>query len=129
MLGKDKILYDTDIIIDFLKGNIKAKEILTKNNERRFISVITVCEIYAGMRSGEEHAIQSLINYFEVVELDKEIARLGGLYKQQYFKSHNVTLPDALIAASVTHYKMILKTLNIKHYPMIKGLIPAYKKE
>jgi hypothetical protein len=37
-------------------------------------------------------------------------------------------LADAIIAATAEAENADLKTLNIKHYPMIKGLKPAYTK-
>jgi predicted nucleic acid-binding protein len=39
-----------------------------------------------------------------------------------------VGLADAVIAATAQAEKALLKTLNIRHYPMIKGLKPAYRK-
>lgn len=39
-------------------------------------------------------------------------------------------LPEGhLIAATAGYYGLELKTLNIKHYPMIEGLSSAYLKE
>jgi len=35
-------------------------------------------------------------------------------------------LADAIIAATATLENASLKTLNTKHYPMFKGLAPAY---
>ena len=35
---------------------------------------------------------------------------------------------DAIIAATAEAERADLKTLNVKHYPMIKGLKPAYRK-
>ena len=37
-------------------------------------------------------------------------------------------LADAMIAATAQAERAELKTLNVKHYPMIKGLKPAYRK-
>lgn len=52
----------------------------------------------------------------------------GGLYKRDYGKSHNVGLADAIIAATCRSEKAQLKTLNVQHNPMIKGIAPAYQK-
>jgi predicted nucleic acid-binding protein len=57
-----------------------------------------------------------------------DIARAGGFFKRDYGKSHGVGLADAIIAATCETENADLKTLNVKHYPMIKGLIPAYRK-
>ena len=35
---------------------------------------------------------------------------------------------DAIIAATATGEDAELKTLNTRHYPMFKGLKPAYRK-
>jgi len=43
-------------------------------------------------------------------------------------KSHGVGLADAILAATAEVENAELKTLNTKHYPMLKGLRPAYKK-
>jgi hypothetical protein len=61
-----------------------------------------------------------------VVPLSLEHARAGGLYKKHYAHSHGVGLADAIIAATAEAENAELKTLNTKHYPMIKGLKPAY---
>ena len=50
------------------------------------------------------------------------------MHKRDYAKSHGVGLADAIIAATVYAEHAELKTLNAKHYPMIKGLKPAYRK-
>ena len=44
-------------------------------------------------------------------------------------RSHGVGLADALLAATAEQEDADLKTLNIQHYPMIKGLSPAYIKQ
>jgi hypothetical protein len=63
-----------------------------------------------------------------VIPVTSEIARAGGLYKRDFGKSHGVGLADAIIAATCEAENAELKTLNIKHYPMIKSLTPPYKK-
>ena len=81
------------------------------------------------MREGKERAIlDRFIAEFQIVIFDKEIAKLGGIYRRDFGKSHNVGLADALIAASADSYGLILATLNKKHYPMLKAVhIPYHK--
>ncbi|MHC4458909.1 MAG: PIN domain-containing protein, partial [Planctomycetota bacterium] len=52
----------------------------------------------------------------------------GGLYKRDYGKSHGVGLADAILAATAEAENAELKTLNTEHFPMLKGLRPAYTK-
>ena len=54
---------------------------------------------------------------------------LGGLHKRNYHKSHSVGLADAIVAARSESEVAELKTLNVKHYPMLKGITPAYQKQ
>ncbi|MDO9262812.1 MAG: PIN domain-containing protein [Desulfosalsimonadaceae bacterium] len=71
---------------------------------------------------------EEFISLFPIAPVTAEIARAGGLYKRDYSASHGVRLADAIIAATAQFEKASLKTLNIRHYPMIKGLKPAYSK-
>jgi len=56
------------------------------------------------------------------------ICKAGGLCKRKYGRSHGIGLADAILAATAEAENAELKTLVVKHYPMIKGLTPAYKK-
>ena len=130
MNGAGKHLYDTDVIIDYMRGEEKAKNMLEETEGKQCISVITVAELYAGVRNmRDKGAVKGLSEYFEVMDINRDIATKAGLWKKDYHKSHNVLLPDALIAATACYYGLELKTLNIKHYPMIEGLSSAYLKE
>ena len=71
---------------------------------------------------------QSCLTERQRDELAAAIARLGGLYKRDYGKSHGVSLADAVVAATTTFENAELKTLNVKHYPMFDAIEPAYRK-
>ena len=89
-----------------------------------FISVISISELYAGVREGEEReALEDFLEAFIVLNVDHHIAESGGLYRQDYQKSHGTYLADALIAASVKAENLTLATLNKKHFPMIKNIL------
>lgn len=93
------------------------------------LSSIVVAELYAGVKGERELAVlDNFIALFDVVPVTGEIARMGGLYKRDFCKSHGVGLADAMIAATCQVKQVQLKTLNIKHYPMISKLEPAYRK-
>ena len=127
---KKKLLIDTDIIIDFLRGFDRAVRYIKSHSEEIVLSVITVAELYAGVKGNDEHKdLDDLIALFPILQITTEVAKIGGLYKREYFKSHGVGLADGLIAASAEIHDAVLKTLNIKHYPMIKGLKPPYFKK
>ena len=123
------ILVDTDVLIDFLRGSDKALAFIDEFSAHIILSPIVVAELYAGVKGNNELSVlDNFVSLFRVVPIDSEIAKAGGLYKQDFGKSHGVGLADAILAATADIENAGLKTLNVKHYPMIKGLKPAYKK-
>ena len=123
------LLVDTDVLIDFLRGSDKAISFIQKFSSQIILSPIVVAELYAGVKGANELSIlDNFVSHFRVAPITKDIARAGGLYQRDFGKSHGVGLADAILAATVEKEKAELKTLNVKHYPMIRGLKPAYKK-
>ena len=123
------ILLDTDILVDFLRGHSKAMAFVNASSARIILSTIVVAELYAGVKGDAEQAVlENFVALFRIVPVNVNIAKAGGLYKRDYGKSHGVGLADAILAATAEAEKAELKTLNIKHYPMLKGIKPAYTK-
>lgn len=125
----DTLLIDTDVIIDYLRGRTDAVAYLEGLTGTQLLSAVTVAELYAGVREGNERmALEILIKAFEVVPVSDSIAVKGGLFRRDYVKSHNVGLADALIAASAEARGAILVTLNRKHFPMLSSVAVPYQK-
>ena len=126
------ILLDTDVLIDFLRGHPTAAAFVDANQHRIILSAIVVAELYAGVRGGkddtEQIVLREFLSLFRIVPVNPDIAELGGLYKRDYAGSHSVGLADAIIAATALTEDAALKTLNVKHYPMLPGIKPAYRK-
>lgn len=127
---KRNIIIDTDIVIDFLRGDRQALSHFKIESESICFSAITVAEIYSGIKGKkEETEVERLFSIFPVIAATNEIAREAGKLVKQYRPSHSVEIPDAFIAATSLVSNSELHTLNIKHYPMFKGLKPPYKKD
>ncbi len=123
------ILLDTDVLVDFFRGHSKAVAFVNAHSARIILSSIVVAELYAGVKGdAEQTALENFVSLFRVVPVSAEIAKAGGLYRRDYSKSHGVGLADAILAATAEAENAELKTLNTKHYPMLKGIRPAYKK-
>ncbi|MFH0842634.1 MAG: type II toxin-antitoxin system VapC family toxin, partial [Bacteroidota bacterium] len=123
------LLADTDVLIDFLRGNETAVELIRENSENILVSPITITELYAGARNEKERSdLDSFLALFQSIPIDGEIAKSAGNLKREFFKSHNLGMADCLIAASAIASNAKLKTLNIKHFPMFKNLEAAYTK-
>jgi hypothetical protein len=116
------IVVDTDILIEFLRGNedIKNKfnSFIHQNRRILYLTPIQIAEIYAGIRDNEKPSTEKFLNSFQIIEIDRGIGKQAGVYLNIYRKSHGVELADTLIGASAKKYEFNLWTLNKKHYPM-----------
>ena len=114
-----KILLDTDILINFLRGKETSRKYLLSVVEDSTIccSVITVAEIYAGMKEGEKEKTTELIDSLNIIDVTRKIAEKAGAYKRDE-KKQLLELDDCIIAATAFVENSILATGNKKHYPM-----------
>lgn len=122
-----RLLVDTDVLIDYLRGDAKAVAWLEDTPETLLVSTVTVAELYAGVREGEYEALTTFLSAFHTVAVTGEIARKGGLYRRDYGGSHGTGLADALIAATAEKAKAQLVTFNQKHFPMLDVFVPYAK--
>lgn len=115
------MLLDSDVIIAWLRGRPPAADVvpaLLARGETLVWTPVSVAEIFAGVRRGEERQVSNLFLVLETLALSAEIGKKAGEYLQAYSRSHGVELGDALIAAAACSQQMPLWTFNRKHYPM-----------
>ena len=106
-----------------------AAALVKKVSKQIILPAVVVAELYAGVKGQTElAALDRFVGLFRIVPVSTAIARAGGLYSKDYAKSHGLGLADAIVAATVDAEDADLRTLNVKHYPMFKGLKPAYRK-
>lgn len=119
--GLSKILLDTDIIIENLRGNeaifLKIKG-LKDEKAIFYVSPVSIAEVYAGIRKGEEKLIADFFNSVTCLPISDIIAIKAGEYLRLFSRSHGLEIGDALVAAVSFHNQARLLTLNKKHYPM-----------
>ena len=113
------LLLDTDILINLLRGNVAARDFLAENLEEHELlcSVISVAEIWTGMRPHEEQATRRLVDSLKIIDVSRAVAEKAGSLKGTT-KSHSLELDDCLIAATAYCTGATLATGNGKHYPM-----------
>lgn len=122
-----KLLIDTNILIDQLRGLKPAILFAKALPEDTAISAITVVEIYAGARSEQQRLkATALIGTYKILVLDAGSAELAGDYMQRFSRSHALDLADAAIAATAKYHNRAFITLNLKHFPMFPGLKKPY---
>jgi len=126
---RDLLAVDTDVLIDYLRDRPEAVAFLEGCQRPLALSVITVAELYAGVREGDERLrLDAFVGAFELLPLDHSAAAQAGLWRQRYGRSHGTGLADALIAACAAAAGATLATLNRRHFPMLDDLLVPYVK-
>lgn len=125
----ERLLLDTDVLVDYLRGCEEAISFLEGRPETLLISAVSVAELFAGVRDGRERtALSTFLAAFETVAVDQQVAEQGGLYRRDFGKSHNTGLADALIASCAKQRSARLVTLNARHFPMLPDVLIPYRK-
>lgn len=120
-----RLLLDTDILVEYLRGRREAVEYLEGLTTDLYVSVISVAELFAGVRDDrEERSLKQFLLAFTALPVTEKVARLGGLYRRDYRSSHGTGLADALIAATASETGTSLVTFNRRHFPMVEITVP-----
>jgi predicted nucleic acid-binding protein len=123
-------LVDTDIIVDYLRGNQMAADYLDSLRNEWSISAITGLEAIAGARNQREISdIDIIVSAYPAIPPNGAITRRAYYLLKTYAKSHGLRTLDALIAATAFEDGLTLATRNRKHFLMIDGLrieVPQY---
>ena len=105
-----KAVFDTNILVDYLKGVRAAKEELEKYRVRQ-ISIITFIEVMVGAKNAEEEsAIRGFLATFEVLELSAEIAQEAISIRKEL----RLKIPDAIVYATARTQGCMLVSRNTK---------------
>ncbi len=118
------ILLDTNILIEYFKGDKSIRKTLIEARfENLAASSVTVMELFYGARNKKELVyIKKALAELHTVHLSTSISALSMQLIEKYSKSHNLDIPDALIAATAIDNSMELYTLNKKDFKYISEL-------
>ncbi|MCP9291531.1 type II toxin-antitoxin system VapC family toxin [Gracilimonas sediminicola] len=122
-----KMIVDTNIFIDFLKGNKDAVHFIQKNQPVS-TSVVVVSELYSGVKTkAEMNELSSFLSFVNKIDVTEGIARKAGFLRRKYHKSHGIKIPDAIIAATAEQQGVPIATLDKKHFSVLtNNLIIPY---
>lgn len=124
-----RLLLDTDVIIEYLRGRDEAIRYVESLEGALYVSAITVAELYSGVRGiDEEAALERFLDAFEVIPIDRALARVGGVFRQRHRPAHGTGLADAIVATSAESVGAALVTFNKRHYPMLKDVVVPYSR-
>lgn len=123
-----RLIVDTDIIIDALRGHDKALQFLEEYEAIISLSAMTLMELYAGVRDKEKEKTAQVCGLYEVIDVTASIATRAGEFRQRYGKSHASGFVDCILAATAVETGAMMMTLNKKHYPMLERVESPYAK-
>ena len=122
----ERILIDTDILIDISRSIPNAIERLTLEEEiyELCISVVTEMELITGCRNKIElEKLQKFLKRFKILQLTEKISLKASELMITYRLSHTLAMPDALIGATAIIENIPLLTKNQKDYRFILEII------
>lgn len=115
-------LLDTNVFVDYLRGQVRAKDYFKKQVEI-VCSVVTAAELIQGSRNKQEQAVnQRLLAKIKVLPITPTISSKMLDLIENYVLSNGLEIPDALIGATAIEENLVLVTANIKHFSFIKEL-------
>jgi predicted nucleic acid-binding protein len=121
----ERLLLDTNVLIEYLRGREDAIQYLEGLEDDLLVSAITVAELFVGARDDEEErSLDRFLSAFSILPVTEGVARLGGLFRRDYGRSHGTGLADALIAAAAEEANARFVTFNGRHFPMIEVQVP-----
>lgn len=119
--SKPIVLLDSGIVFRVFRGEENLmQELEYIGFENLAVSIITVAEMYKGMRKEEYRKTKELLNLLKTYHINKEISKKFFEVLTDY---HNtIEIPDAFIASTALVYNIELYTLNKKDFDYIDGL-------
>ena len=116
-----RLLLDSTVLIDALRGRPAAGRVadLRRTGTEPWVCVLSVEEIWRGLRPGEEPSAERLFNGLRLAPLGVAEGLRAGSWRRT-FAERGVTLhqADCLIAAAATGIGAALATANVRDFPM-----------
>ena len=114
-------LLDSDVLIWQLRDQQETVALLARLSRTGILtcSVVSIVEIQAGVRRGEEEKTNALLDSLKTYDVTPAIANLAGTFIRDY-RAKGITLDflDSIVAATAAIHGLTLLTYNVKHYPM-----------
>ncbi len=115
------MLFDTDILIWYLRGNPKAAKTIQDSVDKQ-ISTVVYMELLQGARDKREiKVIRTFLKGagFEMLPLTENIGHRASVYMEEYCLKTGMCMADALLASTAVENQLPLITGNRKHYKAI----------
>ena len=119
------VLFDSDVLIDVLRKDGVAETLLTGLGSvgPLGISVVTRMETIRGCTSREvQQQAEKLLRRFQVLALNARISQRADELVARFYLSNNISVPDALIAATALEYDLPLVSKNQRDFRFLKEI-------
>jgi len=122
-MAKIKLLIDTDVLIDSLKGIKEAKDLFKTKDIDLYCSILSKKELLSksGLRESERRRIIDLLSRIKVLKIDDDISKKYSFLMKKYGESSDLIV-DYIIAATAWSKKLPLLTRNRKHFARIQEI-------
>ncbi len=120
-----KVVVDSSIIIDYLRGGKKWDEFIdgAERDTQLFLPTVVIFELFSGGSTKNGRKLQEMITFiheFQRIDLSESIAKVAGeLFRDAKIK---IQAADYIIAASALEIRGAVVTLNKKHFQQIPHL-------
>lgn len=118
------MIFDTDVLIWYQRGNAHAIAALDASDQR-FISIQTYMELLQGAKDKKQQQLtRDFISEFDllILPLSEQIGYRAAIYVENFGLSHGVRAADAIIAATAVDNNYLLMSGNHKHFSCIPSL-------
>jgi predicted nucleic acid-binding protein len=123
-------LLDTSVAVDHLRGAQPAVRLLSRlvdADEPVVASEVVRFELLAGVQDDELEPLERFFEALSWIPVDEDVTRLAGSLARRHRRAYSgIDDADYLIAATALVLDAELLTTNVRHFPMIEDLQPAY---
>ena len=123
LLGNGMAVFDTNIIIDFLNGSSKAKEIIEKYSglESAAITAVTGYELVKGLKEEDKVMLLSFLEKVRIYNLDMKSSWMAGeFYRNMKVAGELLSEADILIMSIAFSNGELLVTHDKKGFKKLK---------
>ena len=123
-------VFDTNIIIEFLRGRLPEGLELLKNTDFRLIKIPAIVEaelLLGALKSRNpdknRSAVENLLCNYEIVPFDSACARIYARIRADLEATSQIIGPnDLIVAATALSHDAILATNNVREFERVPNL-------
>ena len=101
------MIFDTDVLIWFFRGNVTAAEFLEKQTDRE-VSIVTIMELYQGSRTRDESRVIRRFfqdNAFRIIPINEAISHLAVTLIEDHARSNGLQVANARASQWTDRYR------------------------